>query len=230
LPTIGGYLYGESGDAVWLNLYATSSTTARISAGEVEISEETGYPWKGEVKVTLGGVPQDPFSLCVRIPSWCESPRMRINGKLEPSVSEKGYVRLTRRWKKGDVVRLSFPMEIRRMVSHPSVRENQGKVAIQRGPLVYCLEEADHPGGVRTVRLPDNTILQTRFDPDLLGGVQVIEGQAQRVLFPDADEPLYREAPPSKRQIEPVKLKAIPYYAWDNREPGEMVVWISGSP
>ena len=134
-----------------------------------------------------------------------------------------GYLRLERRWHKDDVVQLDLPMPVERVYAHPAVRDDAGCVALERGPLVYCLEAADNRPALHRIALPLDAALTARHDPELLGGVTTIAGTALVEEDTPGDDALYRAVPP---RTAPVSISAIPYYAWDNREPGEMRVWI----
>src|SRR5439155_8987622 len=146
-----------------------------------------------------------------------EPVRLSVNGRAVPLAVEKGYARIQRQWKAGDVVELSLPMPVRRVVANASVEADQGRVALQRGPLVFAAEWPDNPGGhVRSLMLADDTPLTTEFRPSLLGGVQVVKSRGVTLAYNARGEVERREQ----------DLTAIPYYAWANRGPGEMVVWI----
>lgn len=134
---------------------------------------------------------------------------------------DRGYAKVNRLWQSGDKITLDFPMPVIRLAAHPQVRENAGRVALQRGPLVYCLEEADNGPVLTDIVLPLEPEFQTTFDPELLGGVVTIEAEAYRSA--DDDQRLYR---PFSAALRKVRIKAIPYYAWNNRGVGEMLVWI----
>src|SRR5207247_10953546 len=146
-----------------------------------------------------------------------EKVTLRVNGQPVPLTLEKGYAKIDRSWATGDVIELGLPMPVRRVVAHPLVEADQGRSALQRGPLVYAAEWPDNPGGtVRNLLLPDDTTLTSEFRPDLLNGVQVVTGQAVALAF-DTEGKVTR-----RKQA----FTAIPYYAWANRGPGEMLVWI----
>jgi uncharacterized protein len=200
----------------------------------VKLVQETRYPWDGAVRLTLSPDREGPFEVRLRVPGWArgeavpsdlyrfadqagEKPTLHVNGQPVPITLEKGYARVQRRWKAGDVVELGLPMPVRRVVAHPSVQADQGRVALQRGPLVYAAEWVDHPDGkVRNLLLPDGATLRTAFRPDLLGGVQVVTGRAVALAY-DAEGRVNRRDQ---------DFMAIPYYAWANRGPGEMLVWM----
>ena len=229
LLSLGGRVYARADDAVYVNLFVAGRATVRLPDVTVTLTQETRYPWDGDVRLTVRSDSAKTFDLYVRVPSWCEAPRLEVNGKpiLDLNI-QRGYVRLQRAWGPADVVRLALPMPVRRIEAHTRVTADRGRVALRRGPLVYCLEAADHGGHVRHLALPRNAKLTVGHRPDLLGGVSVIRGTALAVRHEDLDDwsrRLYRPA----AAVEPVAFTAIPYYAWDNREPGEMVVWLPES-
>jgi DUF1680 family protein len=159
--------------------------------------------------------------MLLRIPGWCRSGQLTVNGDaIELSaVTERGYARIRRLWSAGDQVNLVLSMPIERVYSHPDVRANQGRVALQRGPIVYCLEAADNTMGLHRLALPREEEITAQFEPDLLGGVATLTGRA-RLLAGDrlyGSEPVRRDT---------TRFKAIPYHVWDHREPGEMLVWL----
>jgi hypothetical protein len=135
----------------------------------------------------------------------------------------KGYTRIEREWKPGDRVTLSLPMPVERVRAHPNVKQDLGLVALQRGPLVYCLEAADNPGPLDRIVLPEGSALAARHEPSLLGGITVVEGPAGRATDDGWSGELYGTSAPAK---EGVRLRAVPYYAWDHRAPGEMRVFV----
>ncbi|NUN96318.1 MAG: glycoside hydrolase family 127 protein, partial [Candidatus Omnitrophica bacterium] len=185
-------------------------------------------PLVGGHPIHLPGNAGGTFSLNLRIPTWAHEPRLWLNGKPQPKRPdlERGYWKIEREWRAGDRVAIRFPMEIERMEADPRVTENRGKVALMRGPLVYCLEGVDHGGGVRSLFLPRDSVLTTRFEPNLLGGIQILTGRAWAREASRDWAQLYQSA----GQTHQTYLRAIPYCFWDNREPGEMVVWIPESP
>ena len=211
LASIPDYLASESDDALWLHTYADS--TVPFSHGAVE--QRTGYPWSGDVELRV--LADGEFSLQLRIPEWAE-PQLKVNGK--EYLAEPGrYAEVHRVWSRGDEVSLSLGMRARLVESHPYVQENIGKVALMRGPLVYCFEGADNAADVRDIVMAGNasfTGLRNSLD------VIALRGHAGVVPARDA---LYRE---SSRAARPgaVEVTAIPYYAWANREPGQMAVWM----
>jgi len=239
LASLPGYVYAQQGDTVYVNLFVPSNATIELDGGrKLKIVQETRYPWDGAVRITLHPEQGGRFALNVRVPGWAreevvpsdlyrfaeasgERVTLGVNGQAAPVAVDKGYVRIDRTWKAGDVVELGLPMPVRRVVAHPSVEADEGRVALQRGPLVFAAEWPDNPGGrVRNLMLPDDVKLATEFRPDLLGGVQVVKGRAVALAL---DE----KGAVSRREQE---FLAIPYYAWANRGAGEMAVWLANRP
>jgi len=227
--SLGHYAYSVADGEAYVHLYAQGSAAFEMGGARVSLDVKTAYPWKE--KVTLKVSPDKPveFALALRLPGWCRKPVAKLNGKaVSVKKADKGYLRLSRKWKKGDKVDLAFPMPIERVESHPKVRADAGRVAIQRGPVVYCLEEVDNGGTLNGICLPRGAKLRATFEPDLLGGITVITGSAKRhdESKGKADE-LYRATPLGKpARLRPAKIKAVPYCVWDNRAPGEMLVWL----
>ncbi|HEV3203597.1 MAG TPA: hypothetical protein VGY77_04405, partial [Gemmataceae bacterium] len=156
----------------------------------------------------------------LRIPGWCNSSAtLEVNGQVVKSEPVHGYITIARTWKAGDIIHLQLPMAVERVYSHPQVKANVGRVALQRGPIVYCLEGVDNDGHVRNLCLPKDANLTASFEKDRLGGVVVVRGQAQAVLGKD-----------EKRLVKQQTFEAVPYAMWDNRQPGEMVVWLPETP
>ncbi|MBM4456244.1 MAG: glycoside hydrolase family 127 protein [Chloroflexi bacterium] len=231
LASLGGYIYSQNDRDVAVNLYMGSSVKLDIGGAGLALRQETLYPWSGEVTIRLEMAQPLAFRLRLRIPGWCRSASVAING--EPvdlaGVVERGYACLPaddgqpRVWQPGDRITLNLAMPIERVYAHPDVNQDAGRVALQRGPLVYCLEQADNLAPVGRIALPGQAELAARFEPDLLGGVVVITGQTLVADAADWSNDLYR---PQRPALSPCTLKAIPYYAWDNRASGGMQVWM----
>lgn len=164
------------------------------------------------------------FSLRLRLPGWCRRHSLGLNGRQLDAPLDRGYLVLTRAWHAGDTVELNLDMPVEQIVAHPSVSPDQGRAALQRGPLVYCLEGADHPISLSRLALPRGAALRARFDASLLNGLVVIEGKAAAIADAAWRQALYLPADRQSHSL--VDFRAIPYYAWDNREPGEMAVWL----
>ncbi|MEA3407319.1 MAG: glycoside hydrolase family 127 protein [Chloroflexota bacterium] len=242
IASLGQYIYSESEggesqsdspkeyaahipEGIYVHLYVGGSGTFDVDGREVVLSQETRYPWEGEVTITVQPEARVRFPLALRIPGWSRGATLQVNGQPVDVASqlERGYVKLERVWEPGDRVVLDLPMPVERVEAHPSVAEDCGRVAIQRGPLVYCLEQVDNGPNLRGIVLPADAELQATFKEGLLGGVVAIEGEAKRRDRGQWDNALYRTVPSAS---ETVPIRAIPYYAWANREPGEMLVWI----
>jgi DUF1680 family protein len=222
----GSYAYGTSRRGVWVHLYGGSVLDTELG-GKLKFTQETDYPWDGRVKMTVNAAPAKPFSVMLRIPGWAKGATMRVNGtpKRKPLVPGQ-YCQVHRAWSAGDVLELHLPLQARLMQAHPLVEEARNQVAIQRGPIVYCLESIDLPKNVSIsdVRIPRTIALKPRFDKNLLGGVTVLEGKAEAIQEKPWSGQLYREL--SSASPKPIDLKLIPYYAWGNRGRSEMTVWM----
>jgi DUF1680 family protein len=224
LASLGGYVYSEAPGEAWVHLYAQGRATLDLGGRKVALAQQTRYPWDGEVVVTVEPATPGRFTLHLRVPGWARGATVSVNGgPATPASPAKGYARVEREWKAGDRVTLSLPMPVERVRAHPAVRQDAGLVALQRGPLVYCLESADNPGPLHRVVLPSTSSLTARHEPDLLGGVTVLEGPAERSTDAGWTGRLYRAAPEARERV---RIRAVPYYAWDHRAPGEMRVWL----
>ena len=224
LASLGGYVASTAHGALYVHLYAAGSLCAAVDGKQVTVAQKTSYPWDGNVKLTLRLDEPATFDLMLRVPGWCPKHSVKVNGKRVGHRLVKGYARLSREWQSGDRVELALDMPIERVVAHPKVADDAGKVAIQRGPLVYCLEQCDHAAAVRSMLLPDDARLTAHFDKSLFGGTVVIEGTALALSVAGWDHRLYRPARDTGTRR--AKLRAIPYCLWDNREAGAMTVWL----
>lgn len=202
LPSIGNYIYASSDDALWVNLYIGNTGQIRIGETDILLTQETDYPWDGSVKLTISTSQPLEKEIRLRIPNWCKTYDLSINGKRINVSEEKGYA-VIKDWKSQDVIALDMDMPVEIVAADPHVKENFGKRVIQRGPLVYCMEEIDNPEYFDQIQLSPSTTFQTAFVSDILNGIKTIKtnGRAQSATF-------------------------IPYYAWDNRKAGKMRVWI----
>jgi uncharacterized protein len=226
LASLGGYAYATSDSALWVNLFIQGSATAKVSGKQVKVEVVTEYPWHGQVllKPRLEGSAR--FDLRLRVPGWCRGATVKVNGENAQAKTDRGYLVLSRDWRTGDEVELNLPMPIERVAANPNVKQNANRLAIQRGPLVYCVEACDQPEPISSLYLPAAAKLEARRDPQLLGGVVVIQGAAAVAPEMDWTRTLYRSLPAST----PAPLTAIPYYAWDNRKAGHMQVWLPVAP
>jgi hypothetical protein len=226
---LGAYLYTQSADEAAVHLYMQSAAQLTLAGQAVTLRQETSYPWDGAVSIRVGVATPTSFGLRLRLPGWCRAPRLSVNGEpieLDGAI-EGGYARIHRAWQDGDTVALELPMPIERVYAHPAVRADVASAALRRGPLLYCLEQADHALPLHRVLLPTQSALTSRFDAELLGGVVALEGPGVALSDAGWDDTLYRTAAP---QAEPCAIRAIPYYAWDHRAAGPMTVWVREQP
>ena len=238
LASLPGYFYAVQGERVYVNLYARSASVVPVAAGTVAIRQTTGYPWDGSVTLTVEPSAKGDFTLLLRIPGWAQDQplpgglyrfsdsgpgrlQLQVNGRPVPIVIERGFARLDGPWRRGDRVRLEIPMPVRRVVGHEALASNRGLTALQRGPLLYCAEWPDNGGEVRNLVVDPGVTLRPRFIPGLLGGVEVLEGEAWALKLGTDGTRVLRS-----RQ----GFRAIPYFAWANRGRGEMAVWLAASP
>ena len=227
LPSVPGYQYARQRDAIYANLYAGGTAKLTLANGQdLTLTQETRYPWDGDIKITVAPAQKSRFTLALRLPGWThgdvvpgdlyrfadtntEAVTLTLNGKSVKFKNDHGYARLNRTWSPGDVVQLHLPMPVRRVLANDLVHADTHRVALERGPIVFCAEWPDNPAAsVRGLTLPDTAALTATFEPDLLNGVETIHGQALD----------------TNQVTQP--FTAIPYYAWANRGPGEMTVWL----
>lgn len=238
IASMPGYVYAQREDSLYVNLFVGSTADIRMDNGRtVKLVQETRYPWDGAVKMTVRPDKNSKFTINVRIPGWARNEAvpsdlyrfvdkvdepvvLKVNGKSVPIKLDRGYVSLNRDWKRGDVIELMLPMPLRRVVTNEAVTADRGRVALQRGPIVYCAEWPDNPGGfVRNLVLPDSAKLTAEFKPDLLNGVTVIKSKAISLAYDERGKVIKNDQ----------DFTAIPYYSWANRGRGQMIVWIPNS-
>lgn len=224
IASLGNYVYSQSETDAIVHLYIGGSAHLNVAGQTVGMRVDTRYPWDGKVVITVEPETPASFGPKLRIPAWCRQFRLRINGVAVKSPQVKlGYIRLYREWKAGDSVEVYLSMPVELVKAHPEVRDDIGCVAIQRGPLVYCLEQADNNVSLNQIVIPRDTKLEAHFEQNLLNGVMVIHGDGLVVDNSDWDNQLYRFVNDQQKCF---RISAIPYYAWSNRERGEMQVWI----
>ena len=236
MPSIPGYVYAEKNDTLFVNLFLSNSAKIALGNGQkLEVRQQTRYPWSGDIRIAIEPEAPGTFTLKTRIPGWARNQAMpgdlyqftdsigaaaklRLNGKETPVNLQDGYATIRREWHKGDMVELELPMDIRRVRANTRVAADRDRVALQRGPIVYAAEWVDSPDHhARNILLADNQQLKAEWKPNLLKGVEVIEGKVTALHY-DAGHQLQR--------VEEA-FTAIPYYAWANRGPGQMEVWIA---
>jgi len=225
LASLGQYVYSQADSEAYVHLYVQGWGELNVGGKKVVLEQKTRYPWDGRVKIAVQPEAETTFALALRIPGWCRKATLQVNGKQMDldTLMDKGYAKIERVWKPGDAVSLDLAMPIEYIEAHPAVREDAGRVTLQRGPLVYCLEEVDNGSNLPDLALPRDASLQAEYDESLLGGVVAITGEARRRELSGWEGKLYR---PARSTTRAVPFKAIPYYAWANRAPGEMLVWI----
>ncbi|WP_216322882.1 glycoside hydrolase family 127 protein [Deinococcus aestuarii] len=224
LASLGHYLYGVSGEGIALHLYTSGTARFEVGGQQVTLHQHSEYPWDGKVTLRFDLDRPLRFTLSLRLPGWCRESQLAVNGEaVDLSGARDGYVHLTRAWSGQDQVDLTLPMPVERVYAHPDVRQGAGLVALQRGPIVYCVEGADADVPLHRLALSREAALTATFEPDLLGGATVIRGEVRAEESGDWPGTLYRTAPPRQATA---PLCAVPYALWDQREPGEMRVWL----
>jgi DUF1680 family protein len=230
LATLPGYFYGTSDGAVWVHLYADGAATIELDENRtIKLSQRTRYPWDGSVEIQVEG--EAELALMLRVPAWCEEgAAIEVNGEpVDAEIFPGSYANLHRTWRSSDTINMDFPMPVRRVECHPYVTENTGRVALMRGPLLYCAEQVDNPGVELRDLVLDSKEPATCLERHLLGGVTVLQAEA-RLATPGNgwEDRLYRTVRPHEEdtQTHSTRVTAVPYYAWANREPGAMCVWL----
>lgn len=234
IPSVPGYIYAEKDGNLYVNLYMSNTMTQKIGGKSVQISQKTNYPWNGDVEISIDKNAAKDFALKLRIPGWVRGNvvpsdlysyadgkdlgyKVTVNGEEVSSDIENGYFTIKRRWKKGDVVKLHLDMEPRIVTANEKVEADKGRIAIEKGPIVYCAEWPDNEGfSVRRILMPKKVEMTVESRPDLLYGLDMIHTDAQALSYDEN----------GKLVVKDVKLSLIPYYAWCQRGSGEMSVWL----
>jgi DUF1680 family protein len=235
IPSLPGYIYALAGNVLHVNLFADSSTSLKLGGGqEIQVRQSTNYPWEGTVRIFVDPKVSQTLTLAVRIPGWARSEpvpsdlyqyedglqptaSLKLNGQPIPLDLDKGFVKITRRWAKGDMIEVGLPMPVRRVKAHLLVRDDLDRVAFERGPIVYCVEALDNSGHVSNLVLPAGSSLAALKRDDLLGGVVILQGRATALHMSKDGKKVLRSDQ---------DLTAIPYYAWAHRGQGEMAIWL----
>ncbi len=252
LASVGGMMYAVGPDnTIRVNLYAASTATIPVRGGTVKVTQETDYPWGESVRLTVEpSSPELGYKIALRIPGWCRDPQFDPGGPDQDlgrayardltidasmrapdgEVYRSRYFTIPSDWIRANSIQVTLPMRVQRIQAHPSLTFDRGRIALQRGPIVYCLEDADNhterTGLARSIAIPPDAEVEAEFRADLLGGVTVLTGEGLALPAQDwDDDQLYRPVPEPKK----VRFTAIPYFAWDNREAGGMQVWIPES-
>jgi DUF1680 family protein len=227
IGSVGGYFYSVGDDLLAVHMYGSSTAEVTVGGKPVRITQEANYPWSGDVKLSIETDSPAELELRLRIPSWARGATASVNGEAVAveAATRNGYLSLARVWRPGDVVSLDLAMPPERLYAHPAVSMNVGRVALRRGPLVYCVEEADNPGGpVQRLKLPRSSGLRTKRRDDLFEGIVTLAADASRLADADWQGTLYRTEPPAETRT---TLTAVPYYLWSNREKSSMMVWLA---
>ena len=223
LGSLPSYAFSAGGDTLYMHLYIGGEVRVALAHAEVHLSVESDYPWDGRVRLTVH-TPGE-YGIAVRISGWCRGYELKVNGESVSSEPVRGYVSLNRVWREEDTVELNLKMPVTLMRANPAVRADTGKLCVVRGPLVYSLEEADNGKDLHLLRLPLQTAFEVHDEPQLLGGIRTIRCNAFRRSKSFAEGQLYAPVCGAEEMTE-TQLTWIPYFAWANREPGEMAVWI----
>jgi len=233
IASLGNYIYAHDDDDLYVNLFIGSKAHVNIGGDRVRIEQQTRYPWEGDIRISVDPDQPRDFSVYVRIPGWTGDQVMagdlysflganrswtmlKVNGRAVNPRMANGYARINRKWKSGDSIELSLPMPVRRILANQRVKDDAGRVALERGPLVYCAEWPDNGGHALNLVVPDDAQFHTEFRRDLLNGVQVITAKV----------PAVEREKDGRVSTKAHELVAIPYYAWANRGMGEMAVWL----
>jgi DUF1680 family protein len=232
IPSIPGYMYAVNEDNLYINLFINSSADLSVRNKPVQVVQTNNYPWDGGLTFTINPKAAAAFNLLVRIPGWAqnkaipstlyqfqnesaEKPVIKVNGTVVEYTITNGYATIKRTWKKNDKVEVNLPMEVRRVVANEKLKEDIGKVALQRGPLMYCAEWKDNNGKAGNIIMPGSAAFTTEFKPELLNGVMVLKSDVPAVVINSGENIATVKQP----------FMAIPYYSWANRGKGEMTVW-----
>lgn len=232
IPSVPGYMYAQKENNLYINLFINSNVDLTIGNKAVQVIQQNNYPWDGALVFNINPKAATAFNLLVRIPGWAQNqaipsdlyrfqnnttakPVIKVNGMPVEYTIENGYASINRTWKKKDVVEVDLPMEVRRVVANENIKDDIGKIALQRGPLMYCAEWVDNNGKTSNIIIPANATFTSEFKADLLNGVTVLKSEVPAVVINNNEN------------IATVKqsFTAIPYYSWANRGKGEMMVW-----
>jgi DUF1680 family protein len=222
VTSLGAYAYTANADTLYMHLYMGSKVDATLGGERFSLDVQSGFPWQGDVNISVLSKAQGKLAL--RIPGWCGQYAITLNGETIVPALKDGYAILNRLWMPGDTLQLHFTMSVTIIAANPHVREDIGKLAVTRGPIVYCLEETDNGTDLHLLRLCKDLPFTQQYRPELLGGVTTLEAYGEKLIIDWSDDQLYK--PAVNERYEKVMLTFIPYYAWANRTEGEMLVWI----
>lgn len=234
IPSIPGYMYALKENNLYVNLFATSTSNIIINTKKVTVTQQNNYPWDGNLSFRIDPASANTFTVRIRIPGWAQGQAIpsdlytftnapgkkiiiSVNGKPIEYTIENGYAVINKTWKKGDHIQFELPMTVEKIISNEKVANNKGKMALQFGPLIYCLESPDNFGATSNVIIPETSTFTTEFQPALLNGVMTLQVNGLAVIVDKEKNSVQTKAQP---------VTAIPYYAWAHRGKGEMTVWI----
>jgi DUF1680 family protein len=230
--SLPGYFYGTSKDGLYLHLYDNSQLDWHLEDGTgLKVVQKTNYPWEGGVDITVSPAEPTEFTFYLRIPGWSDSTQVRVNGESASGATAGKYLALRRRWSAGDTIHVKFNMSAQVIEANSRVVDDYGRVAVQRGPLIYCLEQLDQPQSVPLydvsldLRKDMSSRFQEQFESNLLGGIVVLKHPGAAIESSAASTKLYYSYAQTSPQTRQVELQFIPYYAWANRAPTPMQVW-----
>ncbi|MBN2213177.1 MAG: glycoside hydrolase family 127 protein [Bacteroidales bacterium] len=226
VPSVPNLIYAVSNDTLYINLYMSDSANVRMKGTNVQVAQETGYPWEGRITVSINPRKSMKFTIKLRIPGWAENDptpgdlyeytdehtrqvKVAVNGSEQIQDHRSRYFVISRKWSQGDLIEMILPMKVRRVITNDLVKENQNLVALEYGPLVYCAEEIDNSLNIAELFMPDNAVMMAEKSDDLLGGINILTGSI-----------------PAENKEKDVKIMMVPYFAWSNRGPGRMKVWL----
>ena len=235
LPSIPSYIYAQRNSTLYVNLFVSNTATISMDKKSILITQETDYPWNGNVKITTNLQNSEEFTIAIRIPGWTQNRpvpsdlynyvneidtmvSLKVNGEPVNIIQKKGFVHIYRKWSDGDKIEINMPMPIRRVVAHEKVKNNNGRVALERGPIVYCVEWPDNNvENLFNLFLDDNAELKSEYRNNMLNGIVIITGNIH-----------YLQKSKINNHIDKIKTEflAIPYYAWAHRGKGEMTIWM----
>jgi uncharacterized protein len=233
IPSIPGYVYAQNGNDLYVNLFISGTGNLKVNNKTVKITQQNNYPWDGALAFTIDPASSMDMNLRIRIPGWVQNEAMpsdlysyeqpstqkieiKVNGSPVEYQMVKGYAVISKKWKKNDKVELTLPMNVQRVVANTKIADDNGKVALQRGPIMYCAEWKDNDGKACNIIVPKGTVFTTEYVPSLLNGVMVLKADVKAV---DVNETAQTVSTENKT------MTAIPYYSWANRGKGEMTVW-----
>ena len=228
LTSLGHYIYTPQPDALYVHLYVGNEMAVSVGEKELRLKVSGNYPWNEQVDITVISPQAVQHIVALRLPDWCENPQVLLNG--EPCVGDvrKGYLHLNREWQEGDRISLTLPMPVRRVYGNPLLRHVAGKVALQRGPLVYCLEEADNGAELHNLWLPKESTFSLIEGKGIFAHKVLIQADGLRMASEQAAQQALYYYDKSPVKAEPKKLTFIPWFSWANRGEGEMRIWVNG--